>query len=540
MFLVSGAMTLSAQDFTTGTLAGRVTGENGRPLQGVLVTLNSPSLLSPRQFTTDASGQFRAAMLMGGNYTVTYSLNGYLTRRVNTYVAPGQIIRGDTQLKPVGMQSTEVEITASSSQQQVDKTDTIVQTSYSQDKMLELLGSTNVGNLLAVSPGITEAGGVDYRVRGGMARGTKILIDGANVTNMAEGTGYAVLYPLTDAVESVAVIQSPLNSRYGNTDSGMISYVLSKGSNEFKGSMRVDLGRGSIWNTFNGQGYPNNRGERGTNDPGQDSLGKNYEFYLSGPIWKDHITFTWTSQIYPTDKWYNYQYSYTENLWVSGNGSAYDPSRYKVGTYFKAPNGEVIRKAELLEASDPYNVIPSSYKYTYDAYTLFFQISQNHQVEWSYGESLDYAINYSTGYKMADAASNPTRESFGDVRRWNIAYKGIIGSNGLLEARWTGSTHSWFNTQLDGRPKRTVNVLTMTSLNPFPGYDDNNDPNNYYDSGLIDAWLRREDGIKDNRLGGLSDYNFNASNQGPGDASVNNPINVNYQHTADQTGPAHH
>jgi len=541
MVLVAGAVSLSAQDFTTGNLVGRVTGPEGQPLQGVTVILNSPSLLAPRQFTTDATGQFRAQMLIGGNYTITYTLGGYLTRRLTTYITPGQIIRGDMQMRPIDVQAETVEIIATSSQQ-VDKTDTIVQTSFSQNKLLELLGNTDVHSMLAVSSGIINpGGGSDFRIRGGTQRGTKMLVDGGNVTNMMEGTGYAVEYPLTDAVESVAVIQSPLNARFGNTDGGLISYVLSKGSNEFKGSMRVSLSRGSIWNTFNAKSYPNNRGESGTNNPGSDNLGKDYQFYLSGPLWKDRITFTWASKIYPTEKWYDYQYDSTGGIWVSGNGSAYHPSRYRVGTYYQNPQtGEVIRKAEMLEANDPYNIIPATYKERNDAYTLFFQVTQNHQLEWSYAESGDYVTGATGNYNMADAISNPTYQTWGGlIRRWNLAYKGIVGSNGLLEARMSGSRHSWFNVQLDGRPKHTVNVLTMPSYTPFPGAADDNNPNNYYASGLIDALLARPDSIKDSRLGGTSSYNFNATNQGPGDGGTNSPFSVNYQHILQTTRGQH-
>jgi hypothetical protein len=502
MVLVAGATSLSAQDFTAGTLAGRVTGPNGQPLQGVTVVLNSPSLLAPRQFTTDATGQFRAQMLMGGNYTITYTLSGYLTRRLTTYITPGQTIRGDMQLRPMDVQAETVEIVATSSQQ-VDKTDTIVQTSYSSEKMLELLGSTSVYDLVDVSAGGYNSG-YDFRIRGGTTRGTKFLVDGGNVTNMMEGTGYAVVHPLTDSVESVAIIQSPLNARYGNTDGGLVSYVLNKGSNEFKGTVRVALSRGSVWNTFNGRSYPNNRGESGINDPGSDDLGKDYQFYLSGPLWKDRVTFTWTSQIYPSWKWYDYQYQSTTGIWVSGNGSAYHPSRYRVGTYYQNPTtGEVIRKAEMLEANDPYNVIPTTYKERNDAYTLFFQVTQNHQLEWSYAESGD-DVRGGTGFNMADAISNPAYQTWGGlVRRWNLAYKGIIGTSGLLEARMASSRHSWFNVMADGRPKQTVNVLTMPSYNPINGVN-NNDPNNYYASGLIDALLARTDSVKDSRFGGTA------------------------------------
>ena len=540
MFLASGAMILSAQDITTGTLAGRVTGPDGRPLQGVSVTLNSPSLLAPRQFTTDASGQFRAQMLVGGNYTITYSLRGYLSRRLNTYVTAGQIIRGDMQLRPVDVQAVEVDIVATSSQQ-VDKTDTVVQSSLNQAKLIELTGGAGIGVLLSMITGARGSEGGDFSIRGGTERGTKMLIDGGNVTNMAEGGGYGIRYPLTDAVESVAVIKSPMNARFGNTDGGMISYVLNKGSNEFKGSVRVSLDRTGIWNVFNPYGYPNNRGVRSTNQPGSDGLGKTYDFYLSGPLWKDHITFTWTARDFPTSRWSAYQYDSTGGIWVSGDGSAIDPSRYRLGTYFQAPNGEVIRKAEMLEATDPLNTIPRKQVNRNATYTLFYQVTQNHQLEWSYSEYLGMTYN-ATNYNMADLNANPQvgYDGYsGILRRWNIAYKGIIGSNGLLEFRMSSSMQEWANKQADGRPKYSVNVLTMPSLTPFTGADDNN-PNNYYASGLIDALLgNRNDGVKDSRLGGTSSYNFNANNEGPGDAAINKPINLNYQHILQTTRGQH-
>jgi hypothetical protein len=528
MLLVSGAMPLSAQDLSTGTVAGRVTGANGQPLQGVHIQLNSPSLLAPRQFTTDANGQFRAQMLMGGNYTITYSITGYLTRRMNTYVTPGQTIRGDMQLKPVDVQIVEVEISASGSQQ-VDKTDTVTQTSYSQEKLRELFGSASVANLVALSPAVISDGN-DFRIRGGTQRGTKMMVDGGNVTNMAEGTGYAVRYPMTDAVESIAIIQSPLNARYGNTDSGLVSVVLSKGSNDFKGTLRVSPGRGSIWNVSN-PGYPNNRGESATFNPGSDTMSKTYQMYLSGPLVKNYVTFSWTSENTPTLRSTIYQYQSTGDIWVTGDGSSIDPARYRVGTYYQNPaTGEVIRKAEMLDASDPMNAITSSTVNKNDTYTLFYQITQNHQLEWSYSEAIGNRYNV-TNYKMADMSTNPVYADtgWGLQRRWNLAYKGIIGTSGILEARMSSSTQSWFNLQVDGRPKHSVRVYTMPSYYPINGIN-NGDPANYYASGLIDGYLQRQDDIKDSRQGGHAIYDFNATNEGPGDTAKNEPVNINYQH----------
>jgi len=531
VLLVSGAMSLSAQDFTAGSLAGRVTGPDGRPLRGVTVTLNSPSLLQPRQFTTDATGQFRAQMLSGGNYTVTYTLSGYLTRRMTTYVAAGQIIRGDMQLKPMDVQAETVEIVATSAQQ-VDKTDTVVQSSLSQQKLIELTGGADVWSLISVIPGARSMGS-DFRIRGGTQRGTKMLLDGNNITNMAEGTGYGVNYPLTDAIESVAVIQSPLNARYGNTDGGLISFVLNKGSNEFKGAVRVSLNReGDLWNEVSS--YPDNAGWAYDITPGDDTLRKEYQFYLSGPLWKDHITFSWTSGNTPTRKWLAYQYQSTGNIWVSGNGSAIDPSRHRIGTYFKGPNDEVIRKAEMLNASDPMNRIPQKTVSKEDTYALFWQVTQNHQLEWSYMETNNSRLN-PMNYNMADMNTNPAIADQGDglQRRWTLAYKGIIGASGLLEARIGSSTQAWYNVPVDGRPKYSVHVLTMPSLNPKNPNGNLDDPTNYLANGILDVNIVRNDSVNNSIGGDFGTYDFNATNEGPGDTTTNQPINVNYQHILD-------
>jgi len=542
MTLVAGAMTLSAQDPTSGTVAGRVTGANGQPLSGVSVTLNSPALLTPRQFTTDASGQFRAQMLVSGNYTITYVLNGYLTRRLTTYVAAGQVIRGDMQLRPIEVQAETVEIMATSAQH-VDKTDTIVAATMSQQKLIELSGAVTPENLVSIVPG-TLRDGTEYMFRGSTKKGSKFLIDGSNVTNMAEATGWGVDFPMTDAIESISFILSPLNARYGDTDGGLVSFVLNKGTNEFKGSVRfipdarnTDNGIGStnryLWTQTSA--YPNNRGVSSTINPGTDQMSKSYQFYLSGPIWKDHISFSWNSQNFPTRRYTKYQYEQTGSLWVSGNGSAIPQSRWNVGTYYKdAKTDEVIRKAELLEATDPMNLISSIDASTNDTYTLFYQITQNHQIEYSYSEIMGNGYNNRSDYPMADSNANPiyTTRGNGNQRRWNLAYKGIIGSSGLLEARYSSFTQAWTNVQADLRPKRNVRVLTMPSYYPINGTN-NGDPNNYYASGLIDSMLNRRDGIKDssvNTSNPRGTYDFNAGNEGPGDTAYNQPINVNYQH----------
>jgi len=538
MILVAGPISMSAQD-TTGTLAGRVTSQDGRLLQGVHVQINSPSLLSPRQAVTDANGQFRLPLLPGGDYTLVYSINGYLTRSLSVRVNAGQTYRADMQLRPINVQEETVEIVASSSQQ-VDKTETVVATVMDQRKLIELTGGAGVGSAVTLAPGAYQSGS-QYAIRGGTIGGMRITLDGADITNNAEGTTYGVIMPLTDAIESIAVIQSPKNARYGNSDGGLLNVVLSKGSNDFRGSIRTSIGRGNIWNAA-GDSYPNANGERSTFNPGNDTLSKSHQFFLSGPLWKNRVTFSWSGQHSPSSRSENFYRDSLSGFWPNYPNN---PERYRIGTYFNDPiTGAVIRKAELLEANDPLNSYPSWSVNRRDTFTIFWQVTQNHQLEYTHFQYDEGDYNTNPGaYRMADTNANPyvASDAGGNQRRWTLAYKGIIGTSGIIDARISRSEQSWQNRMLNGNPKQNVVVFTMPSLNPINPNGDLNDPNNYYASGWIDAALgSRLDGIKDSLThGGFSEYSYYATNQGYGDTAINEPWNVNYQHILDTKRGTH-
>ena len=546
MILVSGAISMSAQD-TTGTLAGRVTSQDGRSLQGVHIQINSPSLLNARQAVTDAGGQFRLPLLPGGDYSIVYTLNGYLTRRLSIRVNAGQTYRADMQLRSIDAQEVTVEIVASS-QQQVDKTETVVATTMSQQKLLDITGGVNVGNVLALAAGAYSAGN-NYAVRGGTQSGMRLTVDGADITNNAEGTAYGVRMPLTDAIESIAVLQSPKNARYGNSDGGLVNIVLSKGSNDFRGSIRTSPNRGNIWNASN-VAYPNAFGEVGVFNPGNDNLSKSHQFFVSGPLWKNRVTFSWSGQHQPTTRNEIFYRDALSGLWPDGYTMQY-PERYRTGTYYRDPGtGAVIRKAEMLEANDPLNSFGRWSVRRDDTFTLFWQITQNHQLEYTHTqyEEGDYNTN-SAAYRMADTIANPyvASDSGGNQRRWTMSYKGIIGTSGVLEARIARSEQLWRNLMLNGNPKYNVLVKTMPSLYPINPNGDLSDPNNYYASGFIDAFLRRNDGIKNTNYEGasnisgvnFSEYSYYATNQGYGDGGINEPWFVNYQHILDTKSGQH-
>jgi len=134
---------------------------------------------------------------------------------------------------------------------------------------------------------------------------------------------------------------------------------------------------------------------------------------------------------------------------------------------------------------------------------------------------------------MADVNENPWVESvtYGNSKRWSLAYKGVIGNGGVVEARMGKNHILQPNTPVNGGGKWNMYVNTMASLNMLPGATDPMDPNSYYASGLIDANLARFDSIKDSSsYSGYTRYAYNDNHGEMGPDKVNDHWSVNYQH----------
>ncbi|HEX3529259.1 MAG TPA: carboxypeptidase-like regulatory domain-containing protein, partial [Thermoanaerobaculia bacterium] len=80
-YVLSGALliALAAAGFaqTTGGIVGRVTDEQGGVLPGVTVEARGPALQGSRAATTDGTGSYRLTLLPPGDYTVTFTLEGF-------------------------------------------------------------------------------------------------------------------------------------------------------------------------------------------------------------------------------------------------------------------------------------------------------------------------------------------------------------------------------------------------------------------------------------------------------------------------------
>lgn len=88
----------NATQATTGTISGTVRDENGQPLQGTRVTVDSTF----RYATTSANGSFSIAGLMPGGYKIKAFRQGYTVQTVGSIdVAAGDVDTADFRLFPL-------------------------------------------------------------------------------------------------------------------------------------------------------------------------------------------------------------------------------------------------------------------------------------------------------------------------------------------------------------------------------------------------------------------------------------------------------
>ena len=92
-----------AQGNPTGTVSGRVTGQDGAALPGVTVTAASPNLQGVRSVTTTAVGDYIIPFLPPGQYTLAFELQGFKSAEQATLVTAAGTVTLDAKLQVAGV-----------------------------------------------------------------------------------------------------------------------------------------------------------------------------------------------------------------------------------------------------------------------------------------------------------------------------------------------------------------------------------------------------------------------------------------------------
>ncbi len=244
-----------AQGGVTATLSGTVFDSSGAVVPGATITAKNNATASTTTAVSGADGLFTIPALEPGNYTVTVTLQGFMTAalqdvRLNAGV-PANI---KPILEPGGVAQT---IIVEAAGEVLQTTQTSVATTLTQRQITSLpLPGRGAFDLVTFMPGVTTADGSS---RGAMVNGlptstVNITLDGMNIQDNYAKTWdgmFTRVSPRLDAVEEVTIGTAAQEADMAGQGGVQIKMVTRSGTNDYHGSvyyyMRRDWMNSNTW-----------------------------------------------------------------------------------------------------------------------------------------------------------------------------------------------------------------------------------------------------------------------------------------------------
>ncbi|HKF43289.1 MAG TPA: TonB-dependent receptor [Thermoanaerobaculia bacterium] len=281
---------VEAQSLPTATLAGRVSDESGAGLSGITIRLESKSLQGVRETSTSAGGDFFAALLPAGEYTVTFKADRMQTVTRTVSLPAASTVRLEERMRPAPVVAT-VDVEAGAPSASPIRSPTI-EAHYEKKLVDRLPMDRTLRSIALLAPGVTENGPQGntgttnnrkaLEISGGLSYSNVFLVNGVVVNENLRGQPYDLF--IEDAIEETSVLTGNISAEYGRFTGGVVNAVTRSGGNDFHGSFRATL----------------NNDRWTANDPYNSSLGADnrvdevnsvYEETLGGAAWKDHVWF---------------------------------------------------------------------------------------------------------------------------------------------------------------------------------------------------------------------------------------------------------
>ncbi|HVF51726.1 MAG TPA: carboxypeptidase-like regulatory domain-containing protein [Pyrinomonadaceae bacterium] len=297
MFALMCATTAFGQS-DRGTITGTVTDPSGAVVGGAKVTATNLETNEVRETVTSEDGNYTLPEVKAGPYRVSVEAQGFKTTTSEDVRVAVQVTRTYDVKLEIGAVSDVVTVTSEASP--VIQTESPVrQTNVNERQVKELplivssefAGRTPLSFIFLdsnVSAATNSGAGTDttrFRVSGGQALGTEILIDGAATRRTQNGTFFSEVAPGPNAFQEFTLSTSTYSAEFGNSSGGVINFTLKSGGNEFHGEA-YDLLRNE---KLNANTFRSNAAGRLPN--GQERLPRgrdnqnDFGFNVSGPVY---------------------------------------------------------------------------------------------------------------------------------------------------------------------------------------------------------------------------------------------------------------
>jgi hypothetical protein len=291
LLLGDAAVALAQSD--RGTITGLVLDQQQQTVPGATVTLRNTATNVRAEQTTDATGGFRFPSLIVGTYEVTVELSGFKkfvqsdvqvdvgrTLNLNVVLSPGEVTETVT-----------IEAGALARDTATSETGTTMARRQILDLPVPLTGTMrNPLNFVVLTPGVSGSipgATPDLRlnISGTPATSAEVYVDGIPVADTNATGDISTNHPGLESVGEFKITNNSYAAEYGLA-SGIISFTLRSGTNEFRGNAFEYLQNDAL----NAIDYPT-KVQGGTKAP----LKQNeYGFTAGGPVARNK-TFFFTS-----------------------------------------------------------------------------------------------------------------------------------------------------------------------------------------------------------------------------------------------------
>jgi hypothetical protein len=299
MYIALGMSLASALPMTTahansdGSLVGRLTDGDNKPLADAEVTVRSPETGFSRTVKADADGHYRFARLPVGKYVVEATRGGAsMGKLAEVTVGLGAATTANVTLAVSTLE--EVQVLGTRIVQAVDVKSTESAMNVTREELELLPVERDVLSVALLAPGLTRgdssmcvAGNCGVSFGGSSIAENTVYINGLNVTDFYNRVGAsAVPYAF---YKEFQVKTGGYSVEFGRTTGGVINAVTRSGTNEF------DFGTEVVWEPSFAQSSKSDRFNR---DGSPRIIGRHDEYdrtnatvYASGPIIKDRLFF---------------------------------------------------------------------------------------------------------------------------------------------------------------------------------------------------------------------------------------------------------
>jgi outer membrane receptor protein involved in Fe transport len=274
--LFLAACWVSAQGTTSG-LTGTVT-SNGKALQGVTVTVSSPSLQGTRKTTTSSNGVYNFGGLPPGEYSITFEHEGLQTVTRKQRLLLAETSRADADLI-VSNVKEQVTVSGQPVAAAIFET-TQIAANLTSKELNKLPVARTIRGAVLVMPGVSPNGvNNQITISGAPSYDNLFLVDGVVVGENLRGQPDNLF--IEDAIQEITTLSGAISAEYGRFTGGVVSTLTKSGSNEFHGSFRDSLSNPK-WTSKTP--FP-------TESDHLDKVDSIYEATLGGRIIPDHVWF---------------------------------------------------------------------------------------------------------------------------------------------------------------------------------------------------------------------------------------------------------